>query len=43
MLPLLLPIGLGLIGGYLTKDSEHQIFAKGGIAKLCQLELKFKH
>lgn len=30
MLPLLVPIGLGLIGGYLSKDNNTKIFAKGG-------------
>lgn len=30
MIPLLVPIGLGLLGGYLTKDSDHELFEKGG-------------
>jgi DNA repair protein RadC len=30
MIPLLVPVGLGLIGGYLTKESKHQVFAEGG-------------
>ena len=29
MIPLLVPIGLGLIGGYLTKES-HEMFENGG-------------
>jgi hypothetical protein len=34
MIPLLVPVGLGLLGGYLTKDSEeHEMYAKGGGVK----------
>jgi hypothetical protein len=34
MIPLLVPIGLGLIGGYLTKESKHQVFSEGGEVKV---------
>lgn len=34
MIPLLVPIGLGLIGGYLTKESDHEMFAKGGVIEV---------